>query len=37
MRNEIDEHKNQMGWHDEEDVKWFDYDSEIAILSLIHI
>ena len=31
MRYEIDEHKNQMGWHDEEDVKWFDYDSEIAI------
>ena len=31
MRYEIDEHKSQMGWHDEEDVKWFDYDSKIAI------
>lgn len=31
MRYEIDEHKNQMGWYDEEDVKWFDYDSKIAI------
>ena len=31
MRYEIDEHKNQMGWYDKENVKWFDYDSEIAI------
>ncbi|MAT09971.1 MAG: hypothetical protein CMM02_03095 [Rhodopirellula sp.] len=31
MRNEIDEHKNQMGWYDKKDVKWFDYDDEIAI------
>ena len=35
MRNEIDEHKNKMeskmGWYDKENVKWFDYDSEIAI------
>ena len=35
MRNKIDKHKNkmesQMGRYDKENVKWFDYDSEIAI------